>query len=855
VVDGDDEEEEEYEQQGFFDEYDEDDVDDEDDDEDEDDGEVNFSQQKYRSSDLQIVNEDGLSIDVGEPQSPRRVSQKTILEYGSLRPGTVVQVQVGDVQLARKAWKKRRRSGSPLLVPCSVLNVDRQSMVRWNLIFLLEKFGRGKTRNKGANIEISLVSLAKTYRSYLKSSLQRQVDALGFESSQEMLKTIFNKKIQESYGVVLEERVDKEDGKTMLYLSAPISRVKAQKRTANAPIVQFRLYEEGDFGNEDTLTHTGWTRALKENNDENGGQREYAHYPLSAALRVSQKDEMDTGRVVEGNIHSAVVFDFDKKGDGGAPLLTLSLNPGAARQRLKLNADRKHRIISNPKVLVDELSVGDGPYNARVVDVKGNMAYVDIGAARHVSGTGSKALVLGLLYFKDAKVPVLEGNERGAKNNKTKLPWVEFDDEDEEETERLITASLDELDMLDVDDDDEDDEDEAWDDIDDLADNLLSLRKETYSEDGEVEEDISHLFEVDQNGNLMYKDPESGELKILEEGDEVGDEIEDEEDDLEFVEEEEKLDGGVLNHDDGEGEIEASLDDEVNELDNFDGLYEDVSDDEMASLFTENDDGTITYSDPETGETMIVDKDDDEYQDMMVVKSLIDSYLPKKKVVAKAKAGSTANIEAKKDAQKDISTKPMEKSRLQPKFISVGDYVKVYVQHVSKSGNFRVTTNPLIKGKKLREVKNEEEASKKLNRLRKRFGGSLEPINTRFGKKCAGVVKATSKTGEWVYVQPKCSLDLPVGVGSLAGEGLESLTAGDYVRIKIAGIDYDRGQLSLQVLEKLDQDTFEKLEAAEENKKPTKTINVNKRNLQKHGKGYKKNQGKKKAFAPRKSQS
>ena len=89
-------------------------------------------------------------------------------EYGALSPGTVVQVQVGDLALARKAWKKRRRTGSPLLVPCSVLNVDRQSMVRWNLIFLLEKFGH--SRKDG--IEITEADLSKKYRSYLQSSLQ-----------------------------------------------------------------------------------------------------------------------------------------------------------------------------------------------------------------------------------------------------------------------------------------------------------------------------------------------------------------------------------------------------------------------------------------------------------------------------------------------------------------------------------------------------------------------------------------------------------------------------------------------------------------------------------------------------------
>ena len=89
-------------------------------------------------------------------------------EYGAMSPGTVVQVQIGDLSLARKAWKKRRRTGSPLLVPCSVLSADHRSMVRWNLIFLLEKFGK----SQADGIQITASELTKRYRVFLKSSLQ-----------------------------------------------------------------------------------------------------------------------------------------------------------------------------------------------------------------------------------------------------------------------------------------------------------------------------------------------------------------------------------------------------------------------------------------------------------------------------------------------------------------------------------------------------------------------------------------------------------------------------------------------------------------------------------------------------------
>lgn len=69
------------------------------------------------------------------------VESKPKVEYAALSPGCAVKIQVGDVSLARKAWKKRRRSGSPLLVPCSILSVDERNMVQWNVLYLLQKFG------------------------------------------------------------------------------------------------------------------------------------------------------------------------------------------------------------------------------------------------------------------------------------------------------------------------------------------------------------------------------------------------------------------------------------------------------------------------------------------------------------------------------------------------------------------------------------------------------------------------------------------------------------------------------------------------------------------------------------------
>jgi len=44
-------------------------------------------------------------------------------EAALLLPGQSVRIQIGDVAASRKAWKKRRRNASPILIPASVLYV------------------------------------------------------------------------------------------------------------------------------------------------------------------------------------------------------------------------------------------------------------------------------------------------------------------------------------------------------------------------------------------------------------------------------------------------------------------------------------------------------------------------------------------------------------------------------------------------------------------------------------------------------------------------------------------------------------------------------------------------------------
>lgn len=70
------------------------------------------------------------------------------------------------------------------------------------------------------------------------------------------------------------------------------------------------------------------------------------------------------------------------------------------------------------------------------------------------------------------------------------------------------------------------------------------------------------------------------------------------------------------------------------------------------------------------------------------------------------------------------------------------------------------------------------------------------------GTECDGTVKATSKAGPWLYVQPELE-GLPVGVATWEGGDLSDISAGEKVRVRIAGIDDSRGQLSMHIVRKL----------------------------------------------------
>ena len=197
---------------------------------------------------------------------------------------------------------------------------------------------------------------------------------------------------------------------------------------------------------------------------------------------------------------------------------------------------------------------------------------------------------------------------------------------------------------------------------------------------------------------------------------------------------------------------------------------------DMTHLFEQNEDGSLDFRNPDTGETEIVDAVDDEINE---------------------------------DADEPITFSiPSSVSRAQkrPRTIRLrtGETLPVHILSVSPQS--RVTTDPsLVRGKKAKDLKKESGAAKKLERLSQMLGGLHKAEELR-GREYDGTVKATSQTGDCLYVQPNGNigddLNLPVGVATVPEDEV-TYFQGDLVRITMEGIDESRGPLAMRGIEQL----------------------------------------------------
>ena len=765
-------------------------------------------------------------------------SRKVKVQYCALEPGTVIQMEVGDISRARKAWKKRRRSDSPLLIPCSILNVNRRSSIRYNCIYLLKKFGTSMTsatmptstksssnNNSNSNtngISISLTELSTRYRTHLKSSLLQHALQLGYSSSYELITNIFHPSVQEAYGVQLvpaatttttdhqaltkitdPEGNNSQPPQQQLFLQTSLSRTRAHSRAANAAILQFTDNDETT----DALDHTGLVRIKKQqprpaqpqevqveltleeeirkmeaaaqaNVEVNKNTNLYSLVPLSVALRVSSEDVLEN-LVYTGSRHAAVVFDYDVTGDANVlPLITLSLNPqrNQVRDRYKQknsNISKPLRRSNNKKESssssmattkwLHDLKVGDGPYTGKIVRLVKGGAIIDCDVYRH-----RRKQQQPTTRGEDASPGVDTNNERNSKDGIPVFGVLRFKDAVLSETSTTTSFEGDEISNATDDDDEEKEEDDSdWNDI----------------------------FSIDELNNFDDDDEEE----------EVDDLIDEDDDDLEEL----SADADDDDDDDGDGEILAAFN-----LENDDEFAEG---EDITHLFNIKDDGTLEYTDPETGITQIIsdvnikddhdhdDEEEEDHDDMVVEQTDLDDEDEDDGPVLLSSFETTGGRIRK--PYTDIS---IPKYRTQT--LRVGDTVDIYMKSISKQSNqLFLSMDASIQGKKAKDMKKDSDVSKKINRLIKQLGG-YQRLRELTGTICHGTIKAISNTGgDWYYVQPDL-VNIPVGIATTAtavpvlgknnDDDTNTLTwnVGDIVQIQLNGIDPDRGQLAMNII-------------------------------------------------------
>jgi len=689
----------------------------------------------YQSFGVSVMDDSFTEVDTDGNEMSSLASSSSLSsqdpELASIVPGQVLSIRIGDTSQSRKAWKKRRRSKSPILVPCSVIGMDRQSMVTWNIMHLLNRFGKSLNDydNGGGGVALGIGACARLYKRTFGSSLLEHTRALGYSSITSFFQSTFDEYHYAEYGVQLIEPDDNtsdgDDSGSTTYLSSTISRRRARESAFNASFLQFL----SNPSTSDTMLHTGATVVPQHPTNNNSNNNSYRSPPMSspslplgAAIRLSSQSDLTSDRIQSGMDCRAFVLSYEEKGDNGSPLLICAIDSPKAqiREAAKLRHDVRRkkdwaesnrmtkdilaRRVSGSRVKggtgedvasggvvggvirsLDDLHIGDGPIKASVVRISGKAgaAFVDLGVERKRGKRfgGGTARVLGMLRLED----VLGGE--GSHNLVSGGDGVMVDEEDGVETWFA------------------DAEDENGGDGDrDIADLFFD------EEGGETVDDITDLFSVDDDGDISMADS-------------MGDTS-----DVVF-----------------ESEDDNSSDDND---------YDD--DDIFAGIEAE--------------------------ERLKIIQEVL---------------GREEKMESLPKEENDSAA-----------FLCVGNEIDVYIRGVfPQSGRFMVTLDPSIKGKKVKELKRERKATKRLTRLAgKKNEDCLQQILDNVGMECNGMVKAKSKKGDWYYVQPDASEDVaklqfPVGVAK--GDLSEVLSPGDRVSVRLDGIDESRGQLVMTLLKKI----------------------------------------------------
>ncbi|GMI50118.1 hypothetical protein ScalyP_jg2620 [Parmales sp. scaly parma] len=208
----------------------------------------------------------------------------------------------------RKAWKKRRRSLSPQLIPVTLLTT--KTGVLDDVLYLVEKHGR-RTKQSGKlsslpTMALPLGDVKRFYASTFTKNIKQNLDPFLLQ-----LKQRSQKQHGKKHGAVVS--YDEQRNQVLCTgrgMSFPAAR-------ANSASTSSAIVQVGEFG-----VHTGCVRVKKTTSTSSiGHKQKYVNVPLSVALRIPTKHR---GVQIKAGLEFVCkVVGYDPVGDGGSPLLTV----------------------------------------------------------------------------------------------------------------------------------------------------------------------------------------------------------------------------------------------------------------------------------------------------------------------------------------------------------------------------------------------------------------------------------------------------------------------------------------------------------------------------------------------------
>ncbi len=396
-------------------------------------------------------------------------------ELAFLLPGQSLRIRIGDTNASRKAWKKRRRNASPILIPASILDVSRQMLVRWNVFALICLIGEEVVINPNegggegrANVLLGATAgkLVRAYKRTLQGDLREHAIAMGYESVESLLSSLFDE-MEYSHRYLVDDRENSnsivrsfvEPRHGNLVLGTALSRRQGRTLAASAGLVQFQLVNDDTDDDAKVnvkqvtsmMVHTGMAVPRPPTLGKPTSSSSLIPEPLGVALRVY--DGAFARRYQEGNEIDAVVHSYDDRGDCGGPLLvfTMARDPqgrgqgGGSGAVLSSSsyvvgrASSSNRNTNNSGIddagverELTELKAGDGPFKATAVAVssRSGAAFVDCGVGRRRGKKygGGLTRVLGMLRFEDGAT-IDDNNDNAVMTIKSDYFDIEAGDE------------------------------------------------------------------------------------------------------------------------------------------------------------------------------------------------------------------------------------------------------------------------------------------------------------------------------------------------------------------------------------------------------------------------------------------